>query len=171
VSELERKSGPRGPDCFFAPFIAFAGGSLYCIDATRLEDKLNADELRSGLTNFYGTGSYATLGPLFRHTLLTDGVQFLVENANCMWLVTDAMAWVVQKTPGVNFDEWFVSLKLQPKPDGSALLTVSDGNYNELYRHEYQATTFPLPEGIEFWAEWGEGPQGECWIVLLPSEH
>ena len=132
---------------------------------------MNADELRHNLTCFTGTEGYTTLGPLFRHSLMTDGVTFLVENAECMWLVTDAMAWVVQKTPDKNFDEWFLSIKLAPNSDGSAVLTISDGKFQELYRHEYRATTFPLPEGIELWAEWGEGSRGPCWIVLLPSEH
>jgi hypothetical protein len=132
---------------------------------------LNADELRSNLAQFIGTESYATLGPMFRHTLLTDGVQFLVEHAQCLWLITDAMAWLAPKTPEVDgFDHYFVPLKLKPNADHSALLTLEDGDYNELYRHEYSMTTFPLPEGIEIWVEWGEGPVGPTWVMMLPSE-
>lgn len=132
---------------------------------------LNAAELRSNLNQFYGTESYATLGPMFSHTLLTDGVQYLVENAECLWLITDSMAWLHSKRPEVDgFDHYFVVLKLKPNDDKSALLTLEDGDYNELYRHEYTMTTFPLPEGIEIFIEWGEGPEGPTWVMMLPSE-
>jgi hypothetical protein len=128
---------------------------------------LNETELRSALAQFHGTESYATLGPLFRHALLTDGVQFLVEKADCLWLVTDSMAWVVtQGSP----DLGFIALKLSTRRDGSATLTLTDGNDEVLYRNEYMSTTFPLPEGIELWIEWGCGPRGETWVVMLPSE-
>lgn len=138
--------------------------------SSRPEAHLPAD-WEGQLAHFTGTESVYGLGPLFRNAVYTDGVHFLIEKAQCSWLVTDAMAWVVQKVPGSNYDDGFMTVELHPKDGGMADLIVTDGNGTTLYTQHYTAHTFPLTQGIKMYAVWGEFSRGPAWMLMLTSEY
>lgn len=128
---------------------------------------LTAEALQAQLSQFTGTENYYSLGPLFRRAVFTDGVHFLVENAQCMWLITDSMAWVTSKIPGTNYDDGFFTVELHPKANGSADLMITDGNGTTLHQQKYQSHSFPMAKGIKLFAQWG----GDFWVLMLTSEY
>ncbi len=138
---------------------------------TKESNTMDAHDILNGLAHFTGTENYFSLGAMFCNAVYTDGVQFLIENAQCAWLVTDAMAWVTQKVPGQNYDDGFMTVELHPKEDGTAVLLITDGNGTALYTQHYTAHTFPLPKGIKLYAVWGETSRGPCWILMVTSEY
>jgi hypothetical protein len=141
-----------------------------------MTDKMSADRLRSGLSQFVGTGEWHRYSPLFRQFLLTDGTKFLCENAGAYWLAdaigshifTSRKLLSPQKNP---MQFWKLSVK-----NGAATLTCTDGGKHgeqpvELVRQEIEYTDFPLDE-IDLWAIWDTivDPKG-AFVLLLPSEY
>ncbi len=128
--------------------------------------KMNAEQIKAGLANFYGTERYHRLticGPL----LGTDGVAWLAQNAQCFWLI-DAIAVGMQdrkvRQNEACRDMQFWTLKVQ---DSKGTLTCDDGNGNVVYTFDFTYTDFPLPE-IKIWC----GPADERhWVAMLPSEY
>lgn len=120
---------------------------------------------QSDLKNFYGTEQHYYL-PLFPQFHYTDGVRHVMLEGAAVWLVTDIFAF--QQKPAIKkyrqrnyFQSW--TLKTEPGEGmRQGVLTCEDGDYNELFRHEYTQTDFPLQE-IELWLEHN--------VLLLPSEH
>jgi hypothetical protein len=43
------------------------------------------NEIEQGLANFYGTEQYHRINLIFPNVLMTDGVKWLCENADCYW--------------------------------------------------------------------------------------
>lgn len=102
------------------------------------------DEILTELSCFTGTANY------FRHPFgikFTDGVKYLAESCECYWLIDIVASY--QYEPKVK-DEEFQVFKLIVNSDKSALVEITDGNYNILMTQEIAFTDFPLPE-IEIW--------------------
>lgn len=134
-----------------------------------------SQEIEAGLRNFYGTEGYT------RYTfgiLLTDGVKWLCDAAQCYWLV-DAIG-SYQGTPKVKNDEalqgiQFWTLKVNKKqlrlPDGStrpcsssAVLTLERDANDVVLTQTIEYTDFPLDEIKLYYS-----PQDK--VLLLPSEY
>ncbi|MEM9804029.1 MAG: DUF6876 family protein [Cyanobacteria bacterium P01_D01_bin.56] len=120
---------------------------------------------QSDLRQFSGTErySYMPLAPQFNYT---DGVRHVMVHGNAVWLVADIFAFqqepAIKKYRQQNYFQSWVLETASGQGTRSAVLTCSDGNYNELFRHEYNHTDFPLQK-IELWLEHN--------VLLLPSEH
>lgn len=121
---------------------------------------MNKNELKSNLSQFTGTSQYYKYLPPY---LLTDGVQYLAETAQCYWLLD--IIWSVHGLPELaNQDFLVVTLKVN---ECSGIVTIDDGNNNILYTQHIEFTDFPLDE-ISIWIE----PLDEVRrVMLLPSEH
>ncbi len=115
-------------------------------------------QLLNHLEQFYGTQYYY---PLWPKVFLTDGTQFLAQEAACYWLM-DAIASHIVHLPKA---EVFVSCKLTVS-NGKAELLLDDGNGNVLATQKIAYTTFPL-DSIALYACWNS----ECWILMLPTEY
>ena len=119
---------------------------------------LSKTQLLNHLEQFYGTQFYF---PLWPKVFLTDGVQFLAQEAACYWLM-DAITSHIVRLPKA---EVFVSCKLTVS-NAKTELVLDDGNGNVLATQNIAYTNFPL-DSIMLYACW----DGERWIVMLPSEY
>lgn len=120
----------------------------------------SATEIRDNLSYFTGTERYYRWSPLFSRFVLTDGAQYLAQNAECYWLM-DAIASHV----GAYHDQGFALARLK-KQDKGWLLTLEDGNDGVLARQEIEFSDFPLDEITLYVC-----PQDAMWVILLPSEY
>jgi len=123
--------------------------------------KMNATELQNGLAGFYGTGQYHRLSP-FGGLSATDGVAFLVENAECFWLMDEIgiaqKHFKIRANPKLQeMQVWKLTVK-----DKTAVLACEDGDDHVVMTKRIPYTDFPLPE-ITIWIEGN--------VMLLPQEH
>lgn len=100
---------------------------------------------------------------IYRHSLsrgtYTEGVRFVAQELGAYWLLDYIFS--VQFTKEVvtqSFQVW----KLKRVEESSAILTLEDGNGNQVQRYEIAYTDFPLDE-MSFWLINN--------ILLLPSEY
>src|SRR4051794_3458671 len=94
--------------------------------------KMNASQIKAGLARFCnGTDKYHRL---IGGVLLTDGVRYLMEAADAMWLMIDIASHQVEKHP------WFQLWELRVK-DGKGELTMrEDRDSPVLARENYYVT-------------------------------
>ena len=122
-----------------------------------MENKTNT--IKNELTQFTGTENYYR----YHDLLLTDGVYYLAEAANCFWLM-DAV-WAHSSTKGWLGKEDFISCKLNVQ-DSVGKLTFDDGNKNILASQHIPYTDFPLDK-VQLFLVRGEAQ----FVVMLPSEY
>jgi hypothetical protein len=108
------------------------------------------------LAQFYGSENMY-FHPLFKGINYTEGVRFIGQNG-ANWLLVAILSHA-KHNPKVKGEE-FVVATLKVK-DGSAILTLDDGNYNVLDIQEFCTTDFPLAS-ISFYIE--------NKTIMLPSE-
>jgi hypothetical protein len=115
----------------------------------------SAEEIQENLGMFTGTEHY------YKHLgiMITDGVKYLAESAGAYWFVDLISSY--QFSPEVK-DEKFQVYKLEVKADKSAIVEISDGNFNILITQEIEYTDFPLVEIKLYCIDK---------ICLLPSEY
>ena len=119
---------------------------------------LSKTQLLNHLEQFYGTQYYY---PLWPKVFLTDGAQFLAQEAACYWLM-DAIASYL---PQFNGREEFIVAKLNVAAS-KADLVLDNGNGHVLDTQHIEYTDFPLAS-IQLYACWG----GEFWVLMLTSEY
>src|ERR1039458_1638641 len=95
-------------------------------------------ELLQALPQFTGTEAYHRFNRIFPKTLITDGVLYLAENAECYWLL-DILA-SIQTIKAVK-SESFLTASFNKN---EKMVRVTDGNKAVLYEQEIASTTFPL---------------------------
>lgn len=141
---------------------------------TEKDMTMNAEDLRNALRQHCGSETLYGMGPLFK-AVITEGVKFLADEAACMWLVTDSLAWICQKVPGKNYDDGFMVIEVKPAEDGTAELRITTGNDGDpvLYTQHYESHSFPLPEGIKLYAVSSQASEerGQEWFLMLTSEY
>lgn len=112
------------------------------------------------LNQFTGTTSYYKLNVLFPNILLTDGVKYLADEAQCYWLL-EAIASNIY-----NRSDWFMNIEFNSK---SGRLVITDGNgIDSAFEivENFGSHTFPL-ESINLYAQ----NDGERIVIMLPSEY
>jgi hypothetical protein len=112
----------------------------------------------SQLSHFTGTERYDRIS--HRH-LLTDGTQYLAEEAECSWMM-DAIASHLSE---IGTDDWFVQVRMTVN-DISGTMIYKDGNGKEHARQEIPFTDFPML-AVSLYACW----DGEDWVIMLPGEY
>lgn len=120
---------------------------------------------KSDLAHFTGTEHWYRHN-LVRRVVYTDGVKYVAEKGGAYWLIDEiALGQTKPRIAEQPFQVW--KLKLD-EGGSSAMLTVEDGNGNEVSGKRIEFTDFPLPE-ITIWAEDGYVDR-PCFVVMLPSE-
>jgi hypothetical protein len=121
--------------------------------------KLSTQELVENLSQFIGTERYYRLLPTF---VVTDGLKYLMEQADCYWLGQLYGLHLVD----VDFNQNpFTVLKFVRKGEGG-IVNIEDGNGVVLARQGLDYTDFPLAEYV-LYACWN----GDCWVGMLTSEY
>ena len=118
-------------------------------------------EILHNLAQCTGTEAYHRWSPLFPKTVLTDGVKWLAENAECFWLMD--VIGSVQQMPKIKA-EAFLTATYNKK---AGKVVISDGDRDTLYGQEVSSPTFPLEEIMLFVCEGEEGIR----VIMLPSEY
>lgn len=118
----------------------------------------NSSELRSSLTQFYGTEQYY-FNPLYRWMKYTDGVKFFAENAanGAYWLLDI----IGTELKALTKKEDFLNIVFN-SANNQGVITVDDGNDNILYTRNIEYTD--CPEG-----EWKFYLTGD--VLMLPTEY
>ncbi|WP_268225693.1 DUF6876 family protein [Sinomicrobium oceani] len=110
-----------------------------------MENKVN--KIKEDLQQFIGSQTFYSLS-LFS-TKFTEGIKYLIEEAQCLWLVLDVSAICkspVNQSYFVVIDFKKLSEKEQKEKGYAALMTYDDGNGNVFYKAHYPFTDFPLDE-------------------------
>lgn len=110
------------------------------------------------LSQFTGTGCYYRLSRL---CVITDGVKYLADTAGAYWLLDAAASYLLE----LGAEDWFVLVRLCVK-DGSAVLTLEDGNGGIRAQQQIPYTDFPANEQC-LYACW----DSQQWVLMLPSEY
>jgi hypothetical protein len=110
------------------------------------------------LAQFTGTTCYYRIG---RQHLLTDGTQYLAEQAGCYWIMDAVSSHLVE----IGTQDWFVVVRIEVT-DHQAVMCYLDGNGRELAHQAIPYTDFPL-RNLTLYAVWDT----EHWVIMLPSEH
>jgi hypothetical protein len=122
---------------------------------------MEGEQLLNELQKFSGTEHYYT--STFRRLLVTDGIHFLRESANCYWLIDIVES--VQHLSKIKDNSSFIVWKIEKKDADSAIVSAwNDTPYESelLYRQEIVYTDFPLKD-FEFY---------QCdTVLLLKSEY
>jgi len=137
--------------------------------------KMEAGAIVRGLSGFTGTENY-TRHSLARRMVMTDGVVWLREAADCFWLV-DAIAshlMTNRRLQREDFQVW----KFEKFGEGDMadanhphMLTCTDGNKGTrpLASQEIEYSDFPLDE-ITLFCERGAVGDEAVMVLMLPGE-
>ncbi len=122
---------------------------------------MESKQLLNELQKFSGTEHYYT--STFKRLLLTDGIHYLREQANCYWLIDIVES--VQHLNNIKHNDAFIVWKIEKHESDKATITAwADTPYRSdlLYKQELEYTDFLL-EDFEFY---------QCSnVLLLKSEY
>lgn len=118
---------------------------------------MNTHELENNLSQFIGTEKLYRLTT--RH-LLTDGTMYLVEHAQCCWLMTAVASHLTSR-----IDDHFAVAKLSVTGN-CAVLILDDGNDHVFAMQSIEYTDFSLTE-MKLYCSF----DGDHWIIMLPREY
>lgn len=93
--------------------------------------------------------------------MITDGVKYLADTAGAYWLLDAAASYLVE----LGTEDWFVLVRLVTT-DGSAVLTLEDGNGGIRAQQQIPFTDFPIQQQL-IYAVW----DSQQWVMMLPSEY
>ena len=110
------------------------------------------------LADFTGATCYYRIST--QH-LLTDGTQYLAEQAGCDRIMDAVSSHVVE----IGTQDWFIVVRIEVE-DHEAILLYEDGNGRELARQAIPYTDFRLAN-LTLYAVWDT----EHWVIMLPSEY
>jgi hypothetical protein len=111
----------------------------------------------AALAQFTATERYYRLNRL---CLLTDGTQYLADRAGAYWLMDAAASYLIE----LDTADWFALVRLVVQ-DGTAALTLEDGNGGVRARQAIPYTDFPWAQQT-LYACW----DGEHWVLMLTGE-
>jgi len=121
-----------------------------------MQENLSPQKIEEGLRHFHGTTEWYRIHP---NVLLTEGVKYLAESCEAYWFIDCIASY--QTIDKVAREE-FQTIDLTASEDATAVITVGDGNDNELFRQEIPFTTFPLRHIRVYYTDG---------VVMLPSEY
>ncbi|MFD2826018.1 DUF6876 family protein [Leeuwenhoekiella polynyae] len=124
---------------------------------------IQSKQIQEHLQRFCGSETCYTI-PMLK-TRYTEGVKYLVEAANCYWLITDAA--VITKS--LKHKSYFLvihfkrfSKEVQARLHKEAQITYADGNGTILFQQDYELTDLPLDELRLFFVDD---------MLMLPNEY
>ncbi len=116
-------------------------------------------DIEQQLSLFTGTEHYYRMRA---NMLITDGVKFLAEQANCFWLLD--LYW--SHLTGIDFDQHPFTVLKMAVLKSAAIVHIEDGNDKILATQFIDYTDFPLAS-MRLYGCWEDGQ----WIVMLTSEY
>ena len=116
-------------------------------------------EILEGLGNYYGTLAYHRISPKL---VLTDGMKYLCESAECFWLA-DLVNSVLYDKKIFSYIKRYSPVVVSVKLDGNGGAVVKIG---KIYEQKIGATDFPL-ESFEFYV----ADNGDFLVALLFGEN
>ena len=124
----------------------------------------NAAQIKEVLARFSGTNEHHKFSILSR-LVVTDGVKWLADNAECYWLLDAIASWqpVCQKDAMLReFQVWTLTTEQRSELNRRGHLKCErDTGDKKPIKQEIEYTDFPLDE-IKLYVENG--------VILLPSE-
>ena len=126
---------------------------------------MNEREIREGLVGFTGSETFLRYSPLFPNVVITEGVIWLAENAQCYWLL-DVIA---SHLPAVQrAGETFAVVMIErTSGSGATVAIVDDIPANTIYADQLiEYTDFPLAV-LKMYV----GYDSENWTVMLIDEY
>lgn len=123
------------------------------------------EEIQASLDQFTGSDTFHKWSIMFRRDVMTEGVRWLAENAECYWLM-DLIA-SHQSTSSVRKEEFQTWILTKSKSSSGALAVAEDGNENRIASQRVKYTDFPL-DTIKFFAVRNE--LGGI-TIMLPNEY
>jgi hypothetical protein len=125
------------------------------------------EEIENGLANFYGTEQYHKFSMLFSKHLITDGVKYLANTAECYWLLDIICSYHRKcmndpKRMLQDFQVWTLTVK-----DGKGKVICERDTGDVAIKQIIESTNFPLSEIKLYVMPRGDG----SYIILLPSEN
>lgn len=121
--------------------------------------KQTAAELLGNLSQFIGTERYYRLLPTF---VVTDGLKYLMDEADCYWLAQLFGLHLVS----IDFNKNPFTVLVFTRKGGGGIVNIEDGNGNLLVQQRLDYTDFPFDE-YRLYACW----DGEHWVGMLVSEY
>lgn len=116
------------------------------------------------LSQFTGTEHYYRVSPIHGNLVLTDGVKYLCERAQCYWLV-DIVASYQYTLTAEPFQVWTLAVDIH---NMTGTVRCEDGNGNTLVIQNIEYTDFPIETGITlFLEEGGLDPMGPVYMILM----
>ena len=123
-----------------------------------IETKYTPEEIEARLAQHIGSQSVYRY---FGNIVITEGVKDMADICGAYWLLDIAVSYQCEENvQKESFQVW--SLNLHEHDDG-AIVTLTDGNYNEILTQDIPYTDFPLQRGITLWLI--------DRTLLLPSEY
>ena len=124
-------------------------------------------EIESEMRNFTGTEQYHRASVPDPKLVMTDGVKYLADSAECYWMI-DAIAShqpAAKKHRGLARGQFWSFVR---KGDHSGVLACGNGNHKAkpVISQEIEMTDFPLDQ-VRIWVM----PGHEGNVMLLPSEY
>lgn len=120
--------------------------------------KTENHQLKAELRYFTGSEQFYR-NPLFSGYRYTEGVQYLAEKAGAYWLIDYILSNQIDKQlKGQRFQTW----KIHVTQDDHAIITVDNGDGNQLQQFRLSFTDFPF-EHFTLWLVDS--------VLMLPSEY
>lgn len=137
---------------------------------------MNKQKLLTQLSSFTGTNSYYKTA--YPQILITDGVAFLCENADCFWLI-DEIASAILGEPRLNRianKNQILFWTLEQTHNKHAILKCETDTDHIVYRKIIQFTDFPFEvignkQRLYMQLNKNSDGNGYVFIVCLPSEY
>lgn len=123
--------------------------------------EFNSNQFKYDLQGFTGSDSFYRYNLFGINALLTEGVIYLAEKAQCFWLINAILSHQIYKNVSSEpFQVW--KLERIVDEEGGWLLSMEDGNDNEITFQEIEFSDFPL-DSIVIWFVDG--------VLMLPTEY
>ncbi len=119
------------------------------------------------LDMYHFTGSDTAFKHWISPLRYTEGVRYLAEETESYWLI-DTIAFVIFPRLLKENKDWFYSIEFSVNRNGSAVMSVSDGNGNMYLKHSIKWTDFPyIEKPVKFFLCESE----VYYCLMLPSEY
>ena len=121
------------------------------------KEQLTPTQILNSLHGFIGSEQFYRIYP---NVIITEGVNFLCDQANCFWLIDCIYSYqTIKKVAVETFQVIDLTVDLA---NHTGLIVVTDGNEVELMRQELEFTDFPLSQIRLYYTDS---------TVLLPREY
>lgn len=103
------------------------------------DTRLTPEQLQAALCGFTGSEQFYRMYP---NVIITEGVKFLCDQAGAYWLIDCLYSFqTIRRVAREPFQVLDLAVNLEKR---TGLITLTDGNDQELHRQALEYTNFPL---------------------------